>query len=52
MKRKRTITTALILALSPFCFKLGADVFKSGIKDGKAHASQNKVKSETKKAVI
>jgi hypothetical protein len=38
MKNKRNIITTLIIVLSPFIYKFSLDIYKMGIKDGKAHA--------------
>lgn len=39
MKNKRNLLTALLIALAPLVYKLSKDIYKIGVKDGKAHLS-------------
>ncbi|WP_255352928.1 hypothetical protein [Pedobacter sp. Hv1] len=39
MKKKRTLLTSLLIVLAPFAYKLTIDIFKMGVKDGKAHVA-------------
>ena len=39
MKKKRTLLASLMIVLAPFAYKLTIDLYKMGVKDGKAHVA-------------